>query len=116
MSPFLSLFSLTLIMGLSTFLMGLLPLTLRLSRLTLRILEVGGAGLLLGAACSVVMPEGAGTLFRQAGAAGGHGHDEVAHGGHGRREEHGHEGEGGGADPENVLAVSFLTGALVMFV
>ena len=101
-------------MGLSTFLFGLLPLTLRLSRLTLRILEVGGAGLLLGAACSVVMPEGAGTLFREVlvGEQSGHEHE------HHRRSDmlgRRHGSEGGTPDPENWLAVSFLTGVLVMF-
>lgn len=96
MSPTLDLVFLCTVMTVSTFLFGVLPLALRLSRLTLRILEVGGAGLLLGAACSVVMPEGAGTLFRQ----GGETHDEQGH----------HK------DPETLLAVSFLAGVLVLYV
>lgn len=105
MSPLLDLLVLCTVMAVSTFLFGVLPLALRLSRLTLRILEVGGAGLLLGAACSVVMPEGAGTLFRQA----AKGHD-------GAHEHKRHGGEEGSNDPETLLAVSFLSGVLILYV
>lgn len=108
MGPLASLTILSLSMGVSTFLFGMLPLTLRLSRLTLRLLEVGGAGLLLGAACSVVLPEGAGTIFREESeGAGGEGHDHSGHV---------HSSGLAGVEPENLLAVSFLTGVLVMFV
>lgn len=102
MSPTLDLLVLCTAMAVSTFLFGVLPLALRLSRLTLRVLEVGGAGLLLGAACSVVMPEGAGTLFRQAAE-----HDTAK-----RHDDHASTK----SDPETLLAISFLAGVLVLYV
>ncbi|PWY97406.1 Zinc/iron permease [Testicularia cyperi] len=53
-------------MGVGTLLCGLLPLSLPLSRRMMRVLEVFGAGLLVGAAVTVVIPEGANALFKSA--------------------------------------------------
>ncbi|CAO1627794.1 unnamed protein product [Jaminaea pallidilutea] len=90
-------------MAAGTLLFGLLPLGLRMSRLTLRILEVAGAGLLLGAATSVVLPEGAGTLFREGEGAS-------------RQRRSVKSNELTDADPESLMAVSFLSGILVLFI
>lgn len=93
---------------------GLLPLALRFSRLTLRLLEVSGAGLLLGAAGSVVLPEGAGTLFRANAA---HQHDSRArYTSSPRRAEDATASYVQSAEPESLLAISFLTGMLLLFV
>ena len=51
-------------MFISTFIFGTLPLLLPLSRRSLRYVELLGAGLLIGAALTVVIPEGVGTLMR----------------------------------------------------
>lgn len=51
-------------MCIGTFLCGTIPLSLPLSRTKLRALEVLGAGLLVGAAMTVVVPEGVGALYR----------------------------------------------------
>lgn len=91
----------------STFCFGLLPLGLRFSKLTLRILEVSGAGLLLGAAGSVVLPEGAGTLFRSEAD-----HHHQPRQGNRRRLVSAIED----AEPETLLAMSFLAGMLLLFV
>ncbi len=64
MSSFPTLLALTGSMALGTFLFGVLPLLLPLSRRSLRFVELLGAGLLLGAALTVVLPEGVGTLMR----------------------------------------------------
>ncbi|KAI3486998.1 hypothetical protein L1887_49194 [Cichorium endivia] len=50
-------------MGVGTLICGLIPLSLPLSHRMMRILEVFGAGLLVGAAVTVVIPEGANALF-----------------------------------------------------
>ncbi|GAK61832.1 zinc transporter ZIP9-like [Moesziomyces antarcticus] len=50
-------------MGVGTLICGLVPLSLPLSHRMMRILEVFGAGLLVGAAVTVVIPEGANALF-----------------------------------------------------
>lgn len=62
--PVNTLFLPCLLMGFTTFLVGLLPLAVPLSRASLRILEVLGSGLLVGAATTVVIPEGVAALFR----------------------------------------------------
>ena len=51
-------------MGLCTYVMGTLPLAFHLSRQSLRKLELWGAGLLLGAALTVVIPEGISNVYR----------------------------------------------------
>ncbi|KAJ9476363.1 Metal homeostasis factor ATX2 [Pseudozyma hubeiensis] len=50
-------------MGVGTLVCGLIPLSLPLSHRMMRILEVFGAGLLVGAAVTVVIPEGSSSLF-----------------------------------------------------
>ncbi|KAF6767400.1 Zinc/iron permease [Kalmanozyma brasiliensis GHG001] len=50
-------------MGVGTLVCGLAPLSLPLSHRMMRVLEVFGAGLLVGAAVTVVIPEGASSLF-----------------------------------------------------
>ncbi|KAN0060241.1 hypothetical protein ACQY0O_007570 [Thecaphora frezii] len=54
-------------MGIGTLVCGLIPLSLPLSRKALRVLEVFSAGLLIGAAVTVVIPEGAKALAQAAG-------------------------------------------------
>ncbi|EPQ29086.1 uncharacterized protein PFL1_03375 [Pseudozyma flocculosa PF-1] len=63
MTSLVSFIVLTASMGVGTLVCGLIPLSLPLSRRALRILEVFSAGLLIGAAVTVVVPEGAKTLF-----------------------------------------------------
>lgn len=50
-------------MGVGTLVCGLAPLSLPLSHRMMRVLEVFGAGLLVGAAVTVVIPEGSNALF-----------------------------------------------------
>lgn len=51
-------------MLLGTLLCGTIPLYLPLSKTKLRVLEVMGAGLLVGASMTVVLPEGVSALFQ----------------------------------------------------
>jgi zinc transporter 9 len=117
-------------MFLGTFLLGQLPLLLPLSSAASRVLEVLGAGLLCGAAMTVVIPEGTAALFRAQSklAAGAHAHATASTGAggavrggmmvlmrrHEEHEEHGH------AEPrwnaETLLGATLLAGFLVMFV
>ncbi|CAO1622726.1 unnamed protein product [Parajaminaea phylloscopi] len=109
MPPILELVLVCFGMAAGTFVFGLLPLGLRFSRLTLRILEVSGAGLLLGAAGAVVLPEGASTLLQSSS---GHGHSHRSVDGQGTAAVPSVES----AEPESVLAISFLSGMLLLFV
>ena len=63
MSAFLSFALLVTGMGVGTFICGLIPLSLSLSRRMLRVLEVFGAGLLIGAAVTIVIPEGTKAIY-----------------------------------------------------
>lgn len=63
MSGFLTFVLLVSGMGVGTLVCGLLPLSLPLSHRMMRVLEVFGAGLLVGAAVTVVIPEGSSALF-----------------------------------------------------
>ncbi|SPO20504.1 related to ATX2 - Golgi membrane protein involved in manganese homeostasis [Ustilago trichophora] len=63
MSGFVAFLLLVSGMGVGTLICGLLPLSLPLSHRMMRVLEVFGAGLLVGAAVTVVIPEGASALF-----------------------------------------------------
>lgn len=51
-------------MACGTYLMGTLPLAFQLSRSGLRMLELWGSGLLLGAALTVVLPEGIANVYK----------------------------------------------------
>ena len=51
-------------MAVGTFAIGILPLVFHLSRGGLRKLELWGAGLLLGAALTVVIPEGIANVYK----------------------------------------------------
>lgn len=50
-------------MAAGTFACGIVPLYLSLSKTKLRVLEVLGAGLLVGASMTVVLPEGVNALY-----------------------------------------------------
>ncbi|SAM58220.1 related to ATX2-Golgi membrane protein involved in manganese homeostasis [Ustilago bromivora] len=63
MSGFIAFVLLITGMGVGTLVCGLLPLSLSLSHRIMRLLEVFGAGLLVGAAVTVVIPEGSSALF-----------------------------------------------------
>ncbi|TKY91039.1 hypothetical protein EX895_001038 [Sporisorium graminicola] len=63
MSGFIAFLLLVSGMGVGTLVCGLAPLSLPLSHRMMRVLEVFGAGLLVGAAVTVVIPEGANALF-----------------------------------------------------
>ncbi|SPO21424.1 related to ATX2 - Golgi membrane protein involved in manganese homeostasis [Ustilago trichophora] len=63
MSGFVAFLLLVSGMGVGTLICGLLPLSLPLSHRMMRVLEVFGAGLLVGAAVTVVIPEGSSALF-----------------------------------------------------
>lgn len=63
MSGFIAFLLLVSGMGVGTLICGLVPLSLPLSHRMMRVLEVFGAGLLVGAAVTVVIPEGSSALF-----------------------------------------------------
>lgn len=63
MSGFIAFLLLVSGMGVGTLVCGLAPLSLPLSHRMMRVLEVFGAGLLVGAAVTVVIPEGSSALF-----------------------------------------------------
>lgn len=64
--PFVVLLLQTTGMLVGTFLCGIVPIHLSLSKANLRIVEVLGAGLLIGASLTVVLPEGASAIFSAA--------------------------------------------------
>lgn len=66
MGPFGQLLLVVGAMSVGTFVFGSLPLVLPLGRAKLRYVELVGSGLLLGAAFTVVIPEGVATVIRAA--------------------------------------------------
>lgn len=114
-----------------TYLAGLLPLYLPLSKRSLKLLQIAGAGMLLGASMTVVLPEGVGALWRgqdeqttksQMKSLGmGIGRLAYAQSRNGERDEleHGHgdedHDEDGAWDPEKAMGVAMIAGFLVMF-
>lgn len=66
MHPFVQLLCVVLAMAAGTTVFGALPLVLPLARAKLRYIELIGSGLLLGAAFTVVIPEGIATVIRAA--------------------------------------------------
>lgn len=125
LSPLVNLLLTTVGLAAGTFICGLIPLSLPLSKTMLRILEVLGAGLLVGASMTVVLPEGVGEIFRASQEAAGahkvipttrswawsglkrsvddHDHD------------HDHHEGSAGFDPEAITGYSLLAGFLIMF-
>nr|CDI51737.1 conserved hypothetical protein [Melanopsichium pennsylvanicum 4] len=63
MSGFIAFLLLVVAMGIGTLICGFVPLSLPLSHRMMRVLEVFGAGLLVGAAVTVVIPEASSALF-----------------------------------------------------
>lgn len=61
-----------------TFICGIIPLYLSLSKTKLRMLEVIGAGLLVGASMTVVLPEGVQALYSAKGGQHFHEHNIMA--------------------------------------
>jgi hypothetical protein len=112
MSPFLALLLQCIGMLLGTLLCGNIPLHLPLSKTKLRVLEVMGAGLLVGASMTVVLPEGVSALFKTP-------HEPENHLDHlphaiTRRAEHNHGGHHQ-QDPESMMGFALLGGFLLMF-
>lgn len=89
-------------MAVGTYLVATLPLVFQLSRSSLRKLELWGAGLLLGAALTVVIPEGIASVYKGDMCPGpGQEHPKKEH--HFLR-------------PKDVIALSLLCGFVLMFV
>ncbi|PWN47268.1 Zinc/iron permease [Violaceomyces palustris] len=123
-----SLASLALLSGgmcVGTLVCGMIPLSLPLSRRMLRFLEVYGAGLLVGAAVTIVVPEGAKALFSEQ-ANESHfqptrtSSADWAWSAFSKRGEPGtqeprHEGEVSNSNPETLFGTSILVGFLIMF-
>ncbi|CAJ0577122.1 unnamed protein product, partial [Mesorhabditis spiculigera] len=61
--PFTSLAALSLAMFLGSYLAGYVPLLFTMSESRMRILSIFGAGLLVGTALSVIIPEGVESLY-----------------------------------------------------
>lgn len=115
-------------MLLGTLLCGTIPLHLPLSKTKLRVLEVMGAGLLVGASMTVVLPEGVSALFKTGSEPEHHhallspGHSQSNEGGWAwsalkkrtLADEHGH-GHGHEQSPESLMGFALLGGFLVMF-
>lgn len=121
--PIVTLLLTTLGLAVGTFICGCIPLSLPLSKTMLRILEVLGAGLLVGASMTVVLPEGVAAIFRAAAEA-GRTHSEApsrsswAWSGLKRavdEPDHDHDHRSPGFDPEAITGYSLLAGFLVMF-
>lgn len=123
-SPGLALVLQSMGMFLGTLICGTIPLYLPLSKTKLRVLEVMGAGLLVGASMTVVLPEGVSALFRE---------DHPTHTSHAmssiqsqhidkdwawsaisRRDIGGHH-EHAKTSPESLMGSALLGGFLVMF-
>jgi solute carrier family 39 (zinc transporter), member 9 len=127
-SPLVSLILQSIGMLLGTLLCGTIPLHLPLSKTKLRVLEVMGAGLLVGASMTVVLPEGVSALFKSPTEPEHHLalHATTMHSpastswawsALGRRaptDEHGH-GHGHEQSPESLMGFAMLSGFLVMF-
>lgn len=105
-----------------TFLCGVIPLYLSLSKTKLRILEVLGAGLLVGASMTVVLPEGVAAIYQPTSP---EGHDDGTH--HrtaawawSRLERKADSALPGTLrerpfDPEAAVGIALLSGFLIMF-
>jgi zinc transporter 9 len=119
-------------MLLGTLICGTIPLHLPLSKTKLRVLEVMGAGLLVGASMTVVLPEGVSALFKaepKAGlrdavldttsvaGAGGGAVDWAWSSLNGRAAEHGHGSHNHAHEqsPESLMGYALLGGFLAMF-
>ena len=100
MPNMLGLVSVCAVMALGTYAIGLLPLFFQLSRNGLRMLELWGSGLLLGAALTVVIPEGIASVYK--------GSDVCRDG------EPIHE-QSGRLTSKDLIAVCLLSGFLLMF-
>lgn len=119
LSPFLALMLECAGMAAGTFLCGIVPLYLSLSKTKLRILEVLGAGLLVGASMTVVLPEGVNALYDTGKTSEHAGHVHRSHsndvlrwtwGKLGRRAVREHV-----YDPQSTVGMTLLAGFLVMF-
>ena len=69
----LVLLSITMFIG--SFVSGLIPLTLSLSESKMRFITIIGAGLLVGTALAVIIPEGVNTLYKNNNNNNGHNHE-----------------------------------------
>lgn len=117
MGPFEQLLVVVMAMAVGTTVFGALPLVLPLHRSKLVYLQLVGSGLLLGAAFTVVIPEGVVTTVRAS--------DKLHH--HGGGPDLGHQdggGSGGGigsrlwtlcTDGETVVGMMLLVGFYLMF-
>ena len=90
-----------------TFGIGILPLFFKLSKRGLRMLEFYGAGLLVGAAMTVVIPEGVASIFASGGS-GGHRHR--------RQVEHGAARAKPLLSAQDLVGLCLLSGFMLMFV
>ncbi|WFD32638.1 hypothetical protein MSPP1_003687 [Malassezia sp. CBS 17886] len=88
-------------MALGTYAVGTLPLAFQLSRSSLRKMELWGAGLLLGAALTVVVPEGIANVYKRQ-LCGPDGDKQLA--------------PHSGIRPKDVIAACLLSGFLLMFI
>jgi hypothetical protein len=118
-SPLVSLVLQSIGMLIGTLICGTIPLHLPLSKTKLRVLEVMGAGLLVGAGMTVVLPEGASALFKSSPES-DHDHFQLAEGALTRRTmdaraEDGHSGHNHEHSPESLMGLALLGGFLVMF-
>ncbi|UZJ54577.1 hypothetical protein CBS101457_003897 [Exobasidium rhododendri] len=125
-SPLISLILQSIGMLLGTLLCGTIPLHLPLSKTKLRVLEVMGAGLLVGASMTVVLPEGVSALFKAepeqehhhamrrntASATAGNWAWNMMKV---RADEHGHDAHNHEQSPESLMGYALLGGFLVMF-
>jgi zinc transporter 9 len=125
-SPGISLLLQSIGMFLGTLLCGTIPLYLPLSKTKLRVLEVIGAGLLVGASMTVVLPEGVSAIFQaEIPPQAGHHHiraisqdTDWAWSALNKRaptHEHDHEGHDHATSPESLLGSALLGGFLLMF-
>lgn len=123
-SPGISLLLQSLGILLGTLLCGTIPLYLPLSKTKLRVLEVMGAGLLVGASMTVVLPEGFSALF-QPEEGGAHlttshqvPHNEWAWSALSKRapsHDHGTDGHDHESSPQSLMGSALLGGFLLMF-
>jgi zinc transporter 9 len=95
---FIRLIVLSTIMFVSTFFIGLIPLSFSLSSAKLRAISTFGIGLLVGAALTVIIPEGVESVYKAA-----------------REIEESSEGEGGGHDHGAVEGQSKYVGLALLF-
>jgi zinc transporter 9 len=85
------------IMGLSSFVAGLLPLSFSLSARQLRIITTIGAGLLVGTAFVIIIPEGVETIYSS---------------NHAEEQKSGNDNH---ADPHSVVGLSLVIGFVLMY-